>query len=181
VTGPARYATYVGRVLMVVGFLMIVQAWNGAASFDRIQSQFPYLLSGSMPGLGLVIVGAGLEFVQSQRQFTARRAKQMAELNHAVVRLNTIVREQGGLTGAAATQVKEPVSVGAGGPGMDALETATSAFAPGGGGDATQVVAGRSSFHDPSCHLVSGRDDMATISRLEAEAKDLSPCRVCKP
>jgi hypothetical protein len=43
------------------------------------------------------------------------------------------------------------------------------------------VVAGRSSFHRPDCHLVAGRDDMRSTTRMESEAQGLSACRVCKP
>ena len=186
--GPARIATYLGRILMVVGFAMIMIAWNGAASLDYIQGQFPFLLSGAMPGLALIIVGAGLEFIQANRQFTAKRAKQMNELNLAVVKLVGHVRSEGSIP----VRTTEAGAAG-GGPGAGTLTAAAS----GGGATAataavaTQerptdagskiVVAGRSSFHDTSCHLVAGRDDMAVITRLEAEGQGLSACKVCKP
>lgn len=176
--GPARLATYLGRILMVVGFLMIVFAWNGAASLDYIQGQFPYLLSGAMPGLALIIIGAGTEYIQAVRQYTARRAKQMAELNLSAVKLVNAVREHGLATRA---DVEQRVPVGA------ASGAAAGAFAPPADqGDSTDpasrmVVAGRSSFHTPDCHLVSGRDDLSTITMLEAEGQGLNRCRVCKP
>ena len=177
--GPARIATYLGRILMVVGFLLIVVAWNGAASLDFIQGQFPYLLSGSMPGLGLIIVGAGLEYVQTARQLTAKRAKQMAELNLAVVRLIGFVRETGSLPTVETARAQQPTPVGVGAGTARAAAGAPANASGDRSGDI--VVAGRSSFHDPSCHLVSGRDDMAVITRLEAEGQGLSACRVCKP
>lgn len=188
--GPARIATYLGRILMVVGFAMILIAWNGAAGLDYIQGQFPYLLSGAMPGLAFIIVGAGLEFIQANRQFTAKRAKQMNELNLAVVKLVGHVREQGSIP------VKD---VGAGGLASPTHGGVPSAVAAAGAAGATStagavatqqrptdrssklVVAGRSSFHDTTCHLVAGRDDMAVVTRLEAEGQGLAPCRVCKP
>ena len=171
--GPARIATYLGRILTAVGFLLIVMAWNGAASLDFIQGQFPFLLSGSMPGLGLIIIGAGLEYIQTARQLTAKRAKQMAELNLAVVRLVGFVRESGSIPTKQQAPVSEMVPVGA-----SAVSRGGTAGADGSG---ALVVAGRASFHDPSCHLVAGRDDMDAVTRLEAEGQGLSPCRVCKP
>lgn len=181
--GPAKIATYLGRTLMAVGFLLILVAWNGAAELDYIQGQFPFLMSGSMPGMGLIIIGAGLEYIQATRQITAKRAKQMAELNLAVVKLTGFVKDNGGFPAASDVPVETaaPVPVGA------AATTAAGATSPGTtGGTAADpssdtVVAGRSSFHEPSCHLVSGRDDMATLTRLEAEGQGLSACRVCKP
>ena len=177
--------------MVVIGFIMIVLAWNGAASLDFIQGQFPYLLSGAMPGLALIITGVGLEYVQSQRQLTAKRAKQMAELNVAMLHLVSTLKEHGGITPAADTPEEAVLPIA--GPGLAALDVSGSAFHAPATATATQVqpaktdtseqlvVAGRSSFHREDCHLVAGRDDMATITRLEAEAKSLSPCRVCKP
>jgi hypothetical protein len=189
--GPARIATYLGRILMVLGFAMILIAWNGAASLDYIQGQFPFLLSGAMPGLAFIIVGAGLEFIQANRQATAKRAKQMNELNLAVLKLVGHVRESGsipvrtpgapeaGLAGSAAPAGAATAAVGAAGAPAATGAVAT-AERPADAG-AKIVVAGRSSFHDTTCHLVAGRDDMAVISRLEAEGQGLSACKVCKP
>lgn len=198
--GASRFPTYVGRILIVVGFIMIVIAWDGAASLDYIQGQFPYLLSGAMPGLALIIVGAGLEYVQSMRQFTAHRAKQMAELNLSVVKLIGYVKETGGLIPGPDSEVADPAAEDS--ARLAVLDSGHAMKSSGGAATATaptattvaerdaddpadpadqRVVAGRSSFHDPQCHLVSGRDDMASITRLEAEGQGLSACRVCKP
>ena len=187
--GPARIATYLGRILMVVGFAMILIAWNGAASLDYIQGQFPFLLSGAMPGLALIIVGAGMEFIQANRQFTAKRAKQMNELNLAVVKLVGHVRDTGSIpvrttevlpaAGAAGATGPQTAAAGAAGAGTATAAVAT-AQRPA-DTSAKIVVAGRSSFHETTCHLVAGRDDMAVITRLEAEGQSLSACKVCKP
>jgi hypothetical protein len=192
VRGASALATYVARGMVVVGFIMILLAWNGAAGLDYIQGQFPYLLSGAMPGLALIITGVGLEYVQAQRQLTAKRAQQMAELNVAMLHLVSTLKEHGGITPTADTPEEAVTPIA--GPGLAALDVAGSAFhAPTAAATATQVqspktdtadefvVAGRSSFHRADCHLVAGRDDMATITRLEAEAKSLTACRVCKP
>lgn len=199
--GASRLPTYVGRILIVVGFVMIVIAWNESAELDRLPGQFPYLLSGAIPGLAFIIVGAGLEYVQTMRQFTAQRAKQMAELNLNVVKLIGYVKETGGLIpGPEAESTTEDEAAR-----LAVIDSAGHVFDSPAGATATAaaptattvaerspddekpdaaeetVVAGRSSFHDPQCHLVSGRDDMASITRLEAEGQGLSACRVCKP
>lgn len=199
--GASRLPTYVGRILIAVGFIVIIVAWDGAASWDRLPSQFPYLLSGAMPGLAFIIVGAGLEYVQTMRQATAQRAKQMAELNLSVVKLIGYVKETGGLIPGPDTDAESTTHDDS--TRLAVLDSAGHAFdaPPQTSSDATGaavttavaerteqadpadelVVAGRSSFHDPDCHLVSGRDDMASITRLEAEGQGLSACRVCKP
>jgi hypothetical protein len=47
--------------------------------------------------------------------------------------------------------------------------------------DESMVIAGRSSFHLPSCRLVQDRDDLQPMSPTAAEQRGLAPCRICKP
>lgn len=72
--------------MMATGFLLIVLAWNGAASVDTIQQQFPYLLSGGVAGLGLIAAGIGLLLVQEQR-------RSMALLEHKLDQLLTTLSQ----------------------------------------------------------------------------------------
>ena len=44
----------------LAGFVLIFLGWNGAASYDTVSAQMPYLVSGGIGGLALVVVGAGL-------------------------------------------------------------------------------------------------------------------------
>jgi len=43
------------------------------------------------------------------------------------------------------------------------------------------VIAGRSTYHLPSCRLVVDRDDLQAMSVDAASGRGLSPCRICKP
>src|SRR5688572_26667247 len=72
---------------IVAGLALIFLGWNGAASYDRAESQIPYLISGGIAGLALVIVGAGLLIVQAQRANRNATAADIAELRDAVERL----------------------------------------------------------------------------------------------
>ncbi len=47
--------------------------------------------------------------------------------------------------------------------------------------DESMVIAGRGSFHLPSCRLVQERDDLQPMSRTAAEQRGLTPCRICQP
>ena len=64
-----------GVGLVVLGFIALFLAWNGAADKDYVQGQIPYLISGGLVGVGLI--GAGLTVVNVQ----ARRADQDAMLD----------------------------------------------------------------------------------------------------
>lgn len=47
--------------------------------------------------------------------------------------------------------------------------------------DEAAVIAGRSTFHLPSCHLIAGSTGLQAMSRDAALDRGLTPCRVCKP
>ena len=65
----------VGVLLVVLGFIAMFLAWNGAAAKDFVQGQIPYLISGGL--VGLALVGSGLTVINVQ----ARRADQTELLN----------------------------------------------------------------------------------------------------
>lgn len=73
-----------GVGLISAGFLLIFLGWNGAASVDRSQAQFPYLLSGGIAGMSLVICGIGLIVVQNQREDRAALQQTVRELRDAI-------------------------------------------------------------------------------------------------
>lgn len=66
------------------GLLLVFLGWNGAASVDRVPSQFPYLISGGFGGLCLVVVGVGTLIVQNQRADRAELQATLQELKRAL-------------------------------------------------------------------------------------------------
>jgi hypothetical protein len=80
-------ANYVGLALAGIGFLVIGLAWNGAAGLNHVPGQFPYLISGGLTGLGLILVGVVMLVIQTMRHDGARRVRQMADLADAVAEL----------------------------------------------------------------------------------------------
>ncbi|MCW2777559.1 MAG: hypothetical protein JWN17_1284 [Frankiales bacterium] len=42
-------------------------------------------------------------------------------------------------------------------------------------------AAGTASYHRPGCRLVDGREEVGYVTGAEALARDLTPCRVCRP
>lgn len=79
-----RLGRILGLVFVTAGFVVIGVAWNGAASINlRIDSQFPYLLSGGFLGLGLIVTGATLLIlttVRSERQIVSEKFDEMLTL-----------------------------------------------------------------------------------------------------
>lgn len=126
--------------LAAAGFVLIILGWNGAANFDFTQGQIPYLISGGVAGLALVLVGLTLLVVSEMKRSTAQL---LAGLERAAE------------AGAAAAG---PTAVPGSGP---------------------MVVAGRATYHLPTCRLVVERDDLQTMSPGAAADRGLAPCRIC--
>ena len=138
-----------GIALGVVGLFLVFLGWNGAASYDRVPAQFPYLISGGIAGLSLVVLGAAMIIVQNARKDSAALQQAVAELRGAVEKL----AGGGGDAGAAAA--------------LAAAERAG------------LVAAGPTSYHQPSCHLLEGRGMLPTMTVERAEEQGLLPCRTC--
>ncbi|MTV25629.1 hypothetical protein FTX61_09435 [Nitriliruptoraceae bacterium ZYF776] len=130
--------------LSAAGFLLIVLGWNGAASYDRVPGQLPYVLSGGLAGIGLIAVGLTLALVNQLRRTTT-------EVLHALEQL---------------------------GDRVTAVENAGPTAVP---DDGSAVVAGRTTYHLPTCRLVAERTDLQTMSPEHARDRGLAPCRICEP
>jgi hypothetical protein len=83
---PASPAlTWIGLGVAALGFLVIAFAWGKVAALLDVSLQMPYVVSGGLTGLGLVMVGMTVVNVAARRQDAAERARQVEELQ-AVLR-----------------------------------------------------------------------------------------------
>ena len=76
-----------GILYCVVGAVLIFLGWNGAASYDRVSAQMPYLVSGGLGGLALVVLGSSLIVTQSHRNDRASLQATLEDLREALGRV----------------------------------------------------------------------------------------------
>ena len=72
-----------GFAFIVIGFILIAKAWDGAANQNWAPAQTPYLLSGGFMGLGFIITGATLLFlstIRAERQVMTDAYEEMTRL-----------------------------------------------------------------------------------------------------
>ncbi len=69
-----------GILYCVVGLFLIFLGWNGAASYDRVQAQVPYVISGGLAGLALVVIGAAMLISYGHRNDRAALQATIEEL-----------------------------------------------------------------------------------------------------
>ena len=143
----SKSSLYLSVALIAVGFLLIYLAWNGAAEKDFIQGQFPYLLSGGLTGMGLILCGLTLVTTQSFRRDILTLQDRIEELLQQ---------------GPAPTAVTAPI--------LAAVPDTAGHF----------VTAGQT-YHVPSCRTGRGRAGLDLVSADDVAARELTPCRVCRP
>jgi hypothetical protein len=85
--------TYVGLVVAAVGFALIVLTWSKVAGEDNVAFQMPYVVSGGMTGLGLIIGGFVLVNISAKRQDAAERTRQLDQLREALDDLRITLRD----------------------------------------------------------------------------------------
>jgi len=82
-----RLGGKLGTGMCLLGGLLLFLGWNGAASHNDIRKQFPYLLSGGLPGLALIVVGAALLVIEVVRSERRALEETILELRDALDRL----------------------------------------------------------------------------------------------
>ncbi len=84
-----------GLVFCIAGLAVIWAGWNGAASYNDIRKQFPYLISGGLTGLALVVIGVGLMIIQSQRADRVQLEANLVELRNILDRMTGLPASNG--------------------------------------------------------------------------------------
>jgi hypothetical protein len=151
----SKLGAKLGVGVCVLGFVLIFFGWNGAASLDRVQSQFPYLISGGIAGLALVVIGAALIIVETSRDERESLRKEIANLREAIAEMGAGPAPS--TNGRA--KAKPPVA-----------DARTARF-----------VAGEHSYHRPDCRLLEGRGELERVTAEDVDERGLSACRVCEP
>ena len=93
-----RWTTLGGKLgifFCVAGLALIWAGWNGAASYNDIRKQFPYLISGGLAGLALVVIGVGLMIIQSQRADRVQVEANLVELRNILDRMTGLPASNG--------------------------------------------------------------------------------------
>ena len=76
-----------GILYCLIGALLIFLGWNGAASYDRVSAQIPYVVSGGLAGLALIVLGSALLIAQSHRSDRAALQATLEDLRVALGRV----------------------------------------------------------------------------------------------
>ena len=100
-----RTGRMLGLLFLAGGFIAIAKAWDGASNHVRVDSQFPYLLSGGFMGVGLIVTGCTLLILASMRSERQAQSKQFEDMATLLSRTLGRMSAPAGATGPEAAQV----------------------------------------------------------------------------
>jgi uncharacterized membrane protein len=146
----------VAAILLPLGLLVIVLGWYGASHTPYLFEQVPYLISGGLIGIALVLIG-GLVYFGS---WIARGAAQQQQASQELAGLLREIRDE--------LQARPAVAPAP----ARGRRQGTNGSAP------FVATAAGSMLHRPDCAVVTGRDDLRPVS---AQTPGLKPCGLCDP
>src|SRR4051795_10621230 len=100
-----RWLLIVGGALMPLGVLLILLGWMGAAHTPFQFEQTPYLISGGILGLALVIAGGFTYFAYWQTLRVRESREQSEAVTAALGRLESLLASGASTTGSTAAGV----------------------------------------------------------------------------
>lgn len=84
---------WIGLLLTAAGFGLLAFTWAQTAALLDVSAQIPYLVSGGLVGLGLILVGLLVINLSVKRREATDRRRQLEEVREALVRLRTTISE----------------------------------------------------------------------------------------
>jgi len=143
-----------GWVLAALGALALFLGWYGVSGESLTAKQLPYLVSGGLTGIALVVVASAFLATEDVR----RQLSQVDDLRRKVDDLYALFVEDL----AAPVAASEAGTTVAPSRGVVALPVGTS-------------------YHRSDCNLVTGKSEAASVDAKAVRARKLRPCRICNP
>jgi hypothetical protein len=154
-----RWLLVAGRVMVPLGAILVLLGWFGASHTGRLFEQIPYMISGGLFGLVLVIAGGFCYFGFWLARLVSDESRQSRQLLEALGRIEA--------------QLAKGAN-GSNGHGSAASE-GSQARRP----EFVATVKG-TLYHRRDCQIVADRDP-EDLRAVRAGARGRAPCRICLP
>ena len=142
---------WLGWICVGLGFLALFLGYMGVSGETIVEKQLPYLLSGGLAGIALVVFGARLLLIQDLRRDSGR-----------LDRLETMVAQ---LHGALLSRPDAP---------RQRVEATPEA-------GVWMALPSGTSFHTSSCPMLTGKERAEQVDQRDVASRNLVPCPLCEP
>ena len=92
--GRTGLGVWVGLLLAAGGFGLLAYTWGETAALTDVALQVPYLVSGGLGGLGVILLGLLVVNVSVKRRETRARERQLEELRDALAGLRVAIERE---------------------------------------------------------------------------------------
>ena len=82
---------WAGLIIILVGFGLIAFTWGKVAALLDVSLQLPYVASGGLGGIGLIMLGLLITNLAVKHREALERSRQLDEIREALVRLRTAI------------------------------------------------------------------------------------------
>lgn len=171
---------YLGWILVAIGAVVIALGYLGVSREALVAKQIPYLVSGGILGLALIVLGTFYLYSEDMR----RDSRRLNRLERLVTELHAVLLSR--------TDAPDPEEI------SDAVARLDSQFAPrlpsseqvsaqnGQGvrtGSRVVLLALPDShrFHRVDCRMVEGKPEATRVSAADIRDRQLEPCGMCDP
>ena len=151
-----RWLLIAGSVMVPLGAILVMLGWFGASHTGRLFEQIPYMISGGLFGLVLVIAGGFCYFGFWLTRLVSDERHQSHQLLEALGRIEAQLAK-----------------------GSNGSNGRSSAETPAGRPEFVATVKG-TLYHRPDCQVVADRNPQ-DLRAVRAGARGRTPCRICLP
>lgn len=151
----------IGGILAPLGVILVLVGWYGAAHTPNLFEQVPYMISGGLLGVGLVVLGGFMYFAHWLTQLIKETRAHANVMSTALERLEELL----------AHQVARPDVVEGAVPAATGAARRTLVAAP-----ALVATAKGTMMHRPNCVIVAGKEGLRAVD----ESDGLAPCKLCE-
>jgi hypothetical protein len=156
-----RWLLVAGSVMVPLGGILVILGWFGASHTGRLFEQIPYMISGGIFGLVLVVAGGFSYFGYWLARLVSDERHQSHQLLEALERIE----------GHLANGSTAPARATASAPARAPLSSTRPEFV---------ATTSGSLYHRRDCLVVADRPAQELRS-VRAGARGRSPCRICLP
>ena len=155
--GMDFYLFIAGAVLVPLGILIVLLGWYGAANTGYLFEQIPYLISGGMLGVAVVVVGSFAYFAYWLTRLYHQQQAQADRTVEVLERLEQRLEDLRFLESGGASGNGRATSTGD----VDLVATPSGTM-----------------FHRPDCAVVANRPK---LRKVKGNERNMEPCKLCDP
>jgi hypothetical protein len=89
--GGVGTGVWIGLLILAGGFGLLAITWSQVAALTDVAAQLPYLVSGGLVGIGLILLGLLIVNLSVKRKEALDRRRQLEEVRDALISLRSAI------------------------------------------------------------------------------------------